>query len=74
MAAPWVNQRRAQGPPALTPHPRPIISVEEWEAKSPLVELQTRSVNALKSVCEERRLPLKVRSPTLHCMCRCLYV
>jgi conserved oligomeric Golgi complex subunit 3 len=74
MAAPWATQRRPQGPTTLTPHPKPIISVEDWETKSPLGELQTRSVNALKRVCEERRLPLKVRLPVLDCICRFLYI
>ncbi|KAF8578039.1 cis-golgi transport vesicle tethering complex subunit [Ramaria rubella] len=59
MAAPWATQRRPQTPATLTPHPKQVISVEDWEAKSPLGEFQTRSVNSLKHACEEHRLPLK---------------
>ena len=69
MASPRAAQRRTQGPSSLTPQAKPVISVEEWEAKSPLSELQIKSVNSLKRVCEERRLPLKVRPLVLDCIC-----
>ncbi|KAF8478273.1 cis-golgi transport vesicle tethering complex subunit [Gautieria morchelliformis] len=59
MASPRSSQRRPQAPTTLSPHPKPVISVEDWEAKSPLGEHQTRSVNSLKRLCEQRRLPLK---------------
>ncbi|EJD52335.1 cis-golgi transport vesicle tethering complex subunit [Auricularia subglabra TFB-10046 SS5] len=54
-------QRRGPGalPAAAPAASRPIISVEEWEAKAPLGPRQTRSVNQLKPLCEERPLPLK---------------
>ncbi|KIJ49534.1 hypothetical protein M422DRAFT_160832 [Sphaerobolus stellatus SS14] len=58
MAAPWVTQRRPQSStPSL--QIRPPISVEDWEARSPLGDLEVRTVNVLKGACEERKLPLK---------------
>jgi hypothetical protein len=38
----------------------PVISVEDWEAKAPLGDLQVRSVNLLKTASEKAPLPLKV--------------
>ena len=61
MAAPRAAQRRPQAPSSLSPHPKQMISVEDWETKAPLDELQARSVASLKRVCGERRLPFKVR-------------
>lgn len=60
-------QRRGPGAlPPLAPTPaKVLISVEEWEAKAPLGPRQTRSVNQLKPLCEERPLPLKVRTNVL---------
>ncbi|KAF8513130.1 Sec34-like family-domain-containing protein [Hysterangium stoloniferum] len=60
MAAPWTAQRRPQVPTS-PPQPKTTISMEDWEAKSPLGELELRSVSSLKPICEDRRLPLKVR-------------
>ncbi|OBZ70966.1 Guanine nucleotide-binding protein subunit alpha [Grifola frondosa] len=37
----------------------PTISVEEWEAKSPLGDLEARSINAIKVASERTALPLK---------------
>lgn len=53
------NQRRA-GPTSLTPHPKPIITVEDWELKAPLDELEVRSVGLIRAACEKAPLPLKV--------------
>lgn len=51
----------APAPLPLTPHPKPTISVEEWEAKAPLSDLHLRSINAIKLASEKVPLPLKVR-------------
>jgi len=59
MAAPWATQRRPQTS-VPSPHVKPAITMEDWEAKSPLGDLEVRSVNVLKGACEERKLPLKV--------------
>ncbi|KAF8267658.1 Sec34-like family-domain-containing protein [Lactarius quietus] len=43
--------------PALnirTPNPRPALTIEEWEAKAPLGDVETKSVAALKAACEQR--------------------
>ncbi|KAF9445796.1 hypothetical protein P691DRAFT_805193 [Macrolepiota fuliginosa MF-IS2] len=45
-------------PPAITPAPK-TISVEEWEAKAPLGDLELRSINALKAANEKIPLPLR---------------
>jgi hypothetical protein len=53
--------RRHTGPSSLAPLSKgPVISVEDWEAKAPLGDLQLRSVNLLKSAGEKAPLPLKV--------------
>ena len=44
----------------MTPHAKPVISMEEWEAKAPLGEAETRSVNLIKGAAEKAALPLKV--------------
>ncbi|EPQ56850.1 Sec34-domain-containing protein [Gloeophyllum trabeum ATCC 11539] len=44
---------------APSPHPKPTITLEEWEAKAPLGELELKSVNAVKAACERVPLPLK---------------
>jgi len=53
------SQRRAV-PPAISPHAKPPISVEEWELQAPLGELETESVNTLKTTSEMIPLPPKV--------------
>lgn len=54
-------QRRGAPPViSLTPQPRPALSVEDWEAKAPLGDLETRSVAVLKIASEKPPLPLKV--------------
>lgn len=52
---------RRQPASHLTPHAKPIISVEEWEAKAPLGDVETRSVNIVKVASEHTPLPQKVR-------------
>ncbi|GJE92841.1 Sec34 domain-containing protein [Phanerochaete sordida] len=42
-----------------TPQPKPVITLEEWEAKAPLGELEARSVNLLKTASENAALPVK---------------
>ncbi|KAF5381998.1 hypothetical protein D9615_004200 [Tricholomella constricta] len=52
-----------RGPPCqLTSQPKHTISVEEWEAKAPLGELETRSIAAIKAASERTPLPLKFSS------------
>jgi hypothetical protein len=54
------HQRRGV-PPALSSHPKPAtISLEEWEAKAPLGDLEIKSIDALKVASENIPLPLKV--------------
>ena len=56
------NTKRLGAPGTLTPHAKPAISMEEWEAKAPLGEAETRSVNLVKGAVEKVALPLKVCS------------
>ena len=55
------STRRQQTISNLTPHAKPAISLEEWEAKAPLSEVETRSVNLVKAASEQSTLPSKVR-------------
>ncbi|KAI0088101.1 Sec34-domain-containing protein [Irpex rosettiformis] len=43
----------------VAPHPKPALSLEEWESRAPLGELETRSVSLLKAVSERSTLPVK---------------
>ncbi|GJJ06414.1 hypothetical protein Clacol_000605 [Clathrus columnatus] len=43
-------------------HPKSTVNLEEWESQAPLDDLQVKSINALKTLCQERRLPLKFRT------------
>ena len=62
MTSTRVPPRRIQTQP-LPPTPaKPTISVEEWEAKAPLLDSATKSINAIKAASENRPLPPKVRS------------
>jgi hypothetical protein len=54
------GQRRAP-PSPLTPTVKQVVSVEEWESKAPLDELELKSVAVLKTASEKIPLPLKVR-------------
>ncbi len=62
MASTRTSGRR---PPALGPPVTPArraISVEEWEAKAPLDDLELRSISALRAANEKIPLPLRVMS------------
>jgi hypothetical protein len=67
--------RRGTTTAHLSTQPNPSISVEDWEAKAPLGELETRSVSLIKTASERAPLPLKVAIstqllPTTHLMHR----
>ena len=55
-----VGHRRGGAPTTLSLHPKSALSVEEWEARAPLGDLEIKSVNALKLAGEKVPLPLKV--------------
>ncbi|KAM5533738.1 hypothetical protein V8D89_012611 [Ganoderma adspersum] len=42
-----------------TPHAKPIVTVEEWEAAAPLGDVESRSVSYIQSATERSTLPLK---------------
>ncbi|QRW08124.1 conserved oligomeric Golgi complex subunit 3 [Ceratobasidium sp. AG-Ba] len=46
---------------APSPHAKPQLSVEEWESKAPLDDVEVRSVLSLKIKCEEKKPPPKFR-------------
>jgi len=48
-----------------TPHSKQTISVEEWERRAPLSDLQSRSVANVMKAGEHVPLPLKVRISTI---------
>jgi len=52
-------QRRAL-PSPLAPSIKQAISVEEWETKAGLEELEMKSVSVLKAASDKAPLPLKV--------------
>lgn len=59
----------ARRPPvhtSLSPHPKTVVSVEEWEAKAPLGDIETRSVSLIKAASERTALPFKVCLPSAH--------
>ncbi|GLB40619.1 putative sec34-like family protein [Lyophyllum shimeji] len=62
MATSRPGARRGGAPTQLTVQPKPTISMEEWEAKAPLGELETRSINAIKLASERTPLPSKFSS------------
>ncbi|QRW21538.1 conserved oligomeric Golgi complex subunit 3 [Rhizoctonia solani] len=49
------------GSHAPSPHAKPALTVEEWETKAPLDDVEVRSVLSLKIRCEEKKPPLKFR-------------
>lgn len=51
-----------------TPHPKPIVTVEEWEAAAPLGDVESRSVSYIYSATESSTLPLKVRNSLRYCL------
>src|ERR1700761_1350593 len=66
-----VYQQPKHRPNSLAPKPSPLskspapsattLSVEEWEAKAPLNDLQIRSISSVKRAAEYTRIPDKVR-------------
>ncbi|KAF8629303.1 hypothetical protein AX15_003520 [Amanita polypyramis BW_CC] len=58
------TQRRAPLPAALSPQPSqpPTLSIEEWEPKAPLGDVETHSISLLKAASERVSLPLKFTS------------
>ena len=52
--------RRVGTPSTLLPNPKPALSLEEWEARAPLGDIEIKSINAIKSASENIPLPLKV--------------
>ncbi|KAG6856297.1 hypothetical protein H0H87_005710 [Tephrocybe sp. NHM501043] len=46
-------------PTQLAPQPKPTISVEEWEARAPLGDLEIKSIAAIKLASEQIPLPSK---------------
>jgi hypothetical protein len=65
MAAARPAQRRGTAPVLNTPQARPILNVEEWEAKAPLTDREITSVGILKAASEKAPLPYKVRSSSI---------
>jgi hypothetical protein len=55
MASSRKGHRRGATPATLSPHPKPALSLEEWEAtgRAPLGDLKIKSVNALKLAAEK---------------------
>ena len=48
----------------VTPMMRPAITLEDWELKAPLGDIETRSVNLIKAASERTTLPFKVCDDT----------
>ena len=48
--------------PALTTQTKNTLSVEEWEARAPLSDLEIRSINLIKTASERAPIPVKVGS------------
>ncbi|KAG8953489.1 Golgi transport complex subunit 3 [Tulasnella sp. 424] len=51
--------RRQQPHPIQLPPVKPQLTIEEWEAKAPLTDVELGSVRDIKAACEARRLPAK---------------
>jgi conserved oligomeric Golgi complex subunit 3 len=60
-----VPQRRVGIPPSSAPQSKPQLTIEKWEAKSPLSDLALKSIAAVKAASEKTPLPLKVQSTPL---------
>lgn len=60
MAAARQAQRRGTTPVLHNPQARPVLNVEEWEAKAPLTDREITSVGILKTASEKVPLPYKV--------------
>jgi hypothetical protein len=52
-------QRRAPVSVPLSPHP-PTLSIEDWEAKAPIGDVEIRSISLLRTASEQIPLPFKV--------------
>ncbi|KAA1475103.1 Sec34-domain-containing protein [Dentipellis sp. KUC8613] len=52
-------RRAATTPASPTPHPKPTLTVEEWEAKAPLDDIANKSIAAVKIASETPSLPFK---------------
>ncbi|KAK2460187.1 hypothetical protein APHAL10511_007778 [Amanita phalloides] len=57
-----VPQRRTPLLVPPSPHPLTLISIEDWESKSPLSDIESRSVSLLRAASERVPLPFKVWS------------
>lgn len=53
--------KRNTPPSAPSPHPKPALTVEEWEAKAPLGDVETKSVEVIKRAAKSVPVILKVR-------------
>lgn len=60
MASNRPAQRRDTPPVQLTTQIQNTLSVEDWEAKAPLSDLEIRSINLIKAANENVPLPAKV--------------
>ena len=47
--------------PTIPAPVKPTISLEDWETKAPLGDVETRSVSLVKAASELTSLPFKVR-------------
>lgn len=57
--------KRSVPPSAPSPYPKPAITVEEWELKAPLGDIENKSVNVVKLAAESVPVVLKVRFSVL---------
>ncbi|KAI0743658.1 Sec34-domain-containing protein [Daedaleopsis nitida] len=53
------TSKRPSNLTSLTPHAKPTITVEEWEASAPIGDMESRSVGYVQSASERSTLPLK---------------
>jgi hypothetical protein len=58
--------RRTPAVLPLSPHPKVGVSLEEWETKAPLDDLQLRSVEAVRIASQNIPLPAKVLQPNIY--------
>ncbi|KAG6910079.1 hypothetical protein DXG01_013131 [Tephrocybe rancida] len=63
MASSRPGPRRAAAPTQLAPQPKPTISVEEWEARAPLGDLEARSIADIKTASEQIPWPSLPSTP-----------
>lgn len=59
-SSPSVSSNSTAPPIGPTPHVKQTISVEEWERRAPLSDLQVRTVAKIAKASEHVPLPLKV--------------